>query len=316
MPCRASASQDAPQHVAAPGVFGPHAVGQQEHAGAHVVGDDPHRHVVRLAVAIGPAGQLLHCADDRAQQIGVVIAVHALQDGGDALQAQAGVDVLLRQRRQVALCVAVVLHEHQVPQFKVAVALAAEHVLGAGAEGRPLVDVDFRARAARPSIAHSPEVVLLAHAHDALDRHPDLVAPDVERLVVVLVDGDPQLVLGQRQFFGEEFPGEGDGAGLEVIAERKVAEHFEEGLVAGGVADVFQVVVLAAGAHAFLRADGAVVVAFFTAQQHVLKLHHAGVGEQQGGVVLRDQWGALDDAVAARLEKAPERLANVLTGHC
>ena len=52
------------------------------------------------------------------------------------------------------------------------------------------------------------------------------------------------------------FPGKlldkADGLPLEVVAEREVAEHLEKGVVAGGVADVFQVVVLAAGAHALL----------------------------------------------------------------
>jgi hypothetical protein len=44
---------------------------------------------------------------------------------------------------------------------------------------------------------------------------------------------------------------------LEIVAEREVAQHLEEGVVARRVADVFQVVVLAAGAHAFLRGHGA-----------------------------------------------------------
>ena len=48
-------------------------------------------------------------------------------------------------------------------------------------------------------------------------------------------------------------PGELDGALLEIVAEGEIAEHLEEGVVARGVADIVEVVVLAAGAHAFLR---------------------------------------------------------------
>jgi hypothetical protein len=48
---------------------------------------------------------------------------------------------------------------------------------------------------------------------------------------------------------------------LEVVAEGEVAEHLEEGVVPGGVADIVEVVVLAAGAHAFLAGGGAHVVA-------------------------------------------------------
>ena len=44
-----------------------------------------------------------------------------------------------------------------------------------------------------------------------------------------------------------------DRALLEVVAEGEIAEHLEEGVMARGVADVIEVVVLAAGADAFLR---------------------------------------------------------------
>jgi penicillin-binding protein 1A len=43
---------------------------------------------------------------------------------------------------------------------------------------------------------------------------------------------------------------------LEVIAEGEIPQHLEEGVVARGVADIVQVVVLAAGAHALLRGRG------------------------------------------------------------
>jgi hypothetical protein len=56
---------------------------------------------------------------------------------------------------------------------------------------------------------------------------------------------------------GEQLPGVGDRLALEVVAEAEVAQHLEERVVARGVADVLQVVVLAAGAHAALRRGGA-----------------------------------------------------------
>jgi Xaa-Pro aminopeptidase len=66
--------------------------------------------------------------------------------------------------------------------------------------------------------------------------------------------GDPEPVLRQAEHLGDEFPRPADGLFLEVIAEAEVAEHLEERVMAGGVADVLQVVVLAAGAHAALHA--------------------------------------------------------------
>ena len=56
-------------------------------------------------------------------------------------------------------------------------------------------------------------------------------------------------------------------------------------MVAGGVADVVKVVVLAAGADALLGRRGAGVRALVEAEEHVLELVHAGVGKQQRGII-------------------------------
>ena len=39
---------------------------------------------------------------------------------------------------------------------------------------------------------------------------------------------------------------------FEIIAEREIAQHFEERMMACGVADIVEVIMLAAGAHALL----------------------------------------------------------------
>ena len=51
---------------------------------------------------------------------------------------------------------------------------------------------------------------------------------------------------------------------LEIIAEGKIAQHFEKSVVARGVADIVEIIVLAAGAHAFLRGRGAAYRARFS----------------------------------------------------
>ena len=112
-----------------------------------------------------------------------------------------------------------------------------------------------------------------------------------------------------------QFPGEVDGVGLEVVAEGEVAQHLEEGVMAAGVADVLEVVVLAAGADAFLRAGGARVVALFQAQEDVLELVHARVGEQQRGVVGGHERRAADDAVASFGKKVEKALSDFVTCH-
>ena len=84
---------------------------------------------------------------------------------------------------------------------------------------------------------------------------------------------------------------------LEIVAEGEVAEHLEEGVVPGGVADIVEVVVLAAGAHAFLRRDGARIGPLLDAGEDVLELHHAGVGEHQRRVVARHERARRHDLV-------------------
>ena len=91
----------------------------------------------------------------------------------------------------------------------------------------------------------------------ALLRHADHLGPEVVGLVVGVVDRRPQPVGRQLVDLGEQLPGELDRVLLEVVAEREVAEHLEERVVARGVADVLEVVVLAARAHAALRGGGA-----------------------------------------------------------
>src|SRR5690606_41981094 len=69
-------------------------------------------------------------------------------------------------------------------------------------------------------------------------RSSDLfVAPDAEGLVVGVVDGDQQALGRDLPDLRQQFPGPGDGVALEVVAERPVAQHLEEGVVARGVAE-------------------------------------------------------------------------------
>ena len=97
---------------------------------------------------------------------------------------------------------------------------------------------------------------------------------------------------------GQQVPRQLDRVLLEVVAEREVAEHLEERVMAQRGPDVVEIVVLAADAHALLRRRGARVVALLAAEEHVLELVHPGVGEQQRRIVAGQQGTAGDHAVA------------------
>ncbi len=246
-----------------------------------------------------------------------------LQHGGEALEPHAGVDRGLRQRVHRARLVAVELHEHEVPDLDVAVALGVGRTGRTALDAGPVVVEDLRARPAGTGVAHLPEVValefaragLVADADAALGRHADVLRPELEGLVVGGVDRDPELLLRQPVVDGEQLPGEADGVPLEVVAEAAVAEHLEERVVARRVAHVLEVVVLAARAHAALRGHRPVVWALLQAEEHVLELVHAGVGEQQRRVVAGHERARGQRGVALGGEVVDELLANLFGLH-
>ncbi len=291
------AAHDAAQDVSAPLVGGEHAVRHQEAGRAQVVGDHLERRV-QLAVCIArfDADRILRRADQAAEEVDLVVVVDALEDRRDALQAHAGVDRRARQVEPLAREL-LVLHEDEVPDLDEPVAVFLRRARGAAPDMVAVVEEDLRARAAGTGVAHAPEVVVGRDPDDLLVRQTGDFLPQLERFVVVGVDGRQEPVGGKAELLGDQGPRELDRTVLEIVAEREVAEHLEEGVVAGGVADVLQVVVLAAGAHAFLRRHRAVVGAVLGAGEDVLELDHAGVGEQQRRVVARHEGRGCDDLV-------------------
>ena len=180
--------------------------------------------------------------------------------------------------------------------------------------------MDFRAWAAGPRIAHLPEVILQAKLEDAIIGHsksePKIARLAVARDYVMVLRTRPRAKKGRNVepvardavIFGDQVPGELDGVGLEVIAKRKIAQHFKEGMVPAGVADILQIVVFAARAHTFLGGGGARVVALLEAQEDVLKLVHARVGEQQSRIVRGDQRGGRQYTMPPCFKKLKKRV--------
>jgi hypothetical protein len=242
--------------------------------------------------------------DQGAEQVGVVIGGDTLQHRGDSFQAHAGVDLRLGQVLAAAVGELLPLHEDQVPDLHEAVAVLV------GATRRPAGDMiavvveDLGVGAAGTGVAHGPEV--LVQTHDLAVAEAGDLLPEHGGLVVAGGDGDHQPRGIKLQFLGDEPPRVLDRAFLEIVAEGEVPQHFEEGLVAAGVAHIVEVIMLAAGAHALLHRGRAGRGWRFGAGEIVLERHHAGVDEQQSRIVLRHQGSRRDDQVIAGFEIAQE----------
>ena len=250
------------------------------------------------ARAVAPAGALADRVEDRREQVGVVVRELALDHRGDALEAHAGVDRRRGQRVQRAVGLPIELHEDVVPDLDVAIAAAVDAAARAAARSSsqgicvaPVV-VDLRAAAAGTGVAHLPEVLGQPELGDARRR-----ARAASRAACASSSrGMPRVALedGREEPVGRQVPhvvssshANGIASLLEVVAKGEVAEHLEERVMAQRRADVVEVVVLAADAHALLRGGRARVGALLAAEEHVLELVHAGVREEQRRIVVR-----------------------------
>ena len=57
-------------------------------------------------------------------------------------------------------------------------------------------------------------------------------------------------------------------------------------MMASRIADIIKIIMLAAGPHAALAGGSAGIIALFFTGEQALKLHHAGIGKEQGWVTI------------------------------
>ena len=110
--------------------------------------------------------------------------------------------------------------------------------------------------------------------------------------------GDPDLVWVEPVAAavlrtGDQIPGVPDRLGFEVVAEGEVAVHLEERGMPGGLADLVDV----EGPNALLHACCAVERRRLSSGEVPLEGHHAGIDEQQGGIVVQQRCGRHDFVV-------------------
>ena len=165
-----------------------------------MIGDHPVMHLARpVGIVAGRVGRRL---DQAAHQVGVIVVVLALQQRADPFQPHAGVDRLHVQRAHRAVLELLVLHEDQVPDLDKAVAVLIRRTRGAAPDMVAVVKEDLGAGTAGAGRTHLPEVVAGGDADDPVVGQARDLFPDVRGLVIGVIDGDQQLVLGDAEILG------------------------------------------------------------------------------------------------------------------
>ena len=267
--------------------------------------------------------QLLQPVKDGTENIRVVIGndlaeifetICALDDARDALEAHAGVNVLCGQWGKRAVGIRVELNENQIPNFNTSrVAFVDQRTFSVTIWSQ--INVNFRARSARTGLSHHPKIILLAAIDDVnfrvQSRRGKLRRPKIVCLLIKLarialffvrtVNRRVKTIFWKLPNFRDQFPRPINRLFFEIIAEAPIPEHLEERVMVRIEPDIFEVVVLAAGANALLRVRRAggfsrnrsgpfvhVWSAFVQKNRH--ELVHARVGEEQAGRI-RHQTG-------------------------
>ena len=175
-----------------------------------------------------------------------------------------------------------------------------------------MIEEYLRARSAGAGFAHRPEIVGRGNADDAVLGQPRDLAPKREGLVVLGINRYQEPLLVEAVVLRDQRPGKLDGGVLEVVAEREIAQHLEESMVARRIADIVEIVVLAAGAHAFLRGGRALERQRLHAGEDVLELHHARIGEHERRIVARHKRAGRHMFMAVLAEEIDECSADIV----
>ena len=126
------------------------------------------------------------------EQIDIIIVVHTLHNGRETLQPHAGINRGFWQRMQLAGRVPIILHEHQVPDFDIAVTV---FFRGPGWTTGYLFTViieNLRTGPTGTGIPHGPEIIFRANAAQSGRVNFYFIQPDICGLIVIFKHRDPE----------------------------------------------------------------------------------------------------------------------------
>ena len=211
--------------------------------------------------------------------------IYILDNNSQTLQSHTGINVLLLQLSVISFSVVLKLGKYVVPYFHVTVALTSDRTSRfAAAVFLTAVIVDLRTRTAR-ACTMLPEVVFFSKTEDTLRCNADLFVPDLERFLIVLVNRRIQSFRVQSDYLGQKLPGPGDRFVFEIIAERKVTQHFKEGTMSC----CFTYVLDIACTDTFLAGCNTCSWRLFCSRKVWFQRCHTGIDNQKTVIIVRNQ---------------------------
>ena len=317
-------AQDSTNHITCLNIRRQLTIGNRECDSTQVVSDNAHCNVALFIDAILLAAHISQTLNRRLEHIGIVVRFLALQNHTQTLETHTRINVVLRQRLQRAISLAVELHKYVVPDLDNLRVILIDHLTTGDQRDLCLitqVEMDLATRTARTGIAHLPKVILLVATNDVIggqETQPEIVSLLIERHTVLLRAleyGCIHTLLRQFIHLGQQFPRPLDSLFFEIIAKRPVAEHLEHRVVIGIVAYLLQVVMLTRHAQTLLRIANSGCFDRRITQEHILKLVHTCIGKHQRRIVLNNHRCRGYYHVAFALEEFEKGLSNFVAFH-
>ena len=131
-----------------------------------------------------------------------------------------------------------------------------------------------------------------------------------------MIYGDEEFIRRKTEFFRYQRPCSVNRFFLEIIAERKIPQHFKKCVVARCVADIIKIIVFTAGPQTFLRRGRTDIIAGLRTGENIFERDHARIHKQQSRVILRHKRCRWLNSVAAPGIKIQKALTNIFkSGH-
>ncbi len=189
--------------------------------------------------------------------------MNTLHYGRDTLQAHPCIN------RRAGKCLSminrnlVVLHKDQIPNFNKTISIFFWRTWRTSLIFIAVIIKNFRAWTTWPCITHRPKIIGGRNPDDtAIAQSRDLF-PKVVSVVIFMKHCNKKLTLRYLELFGDQLPGELYCYIFKVISKGKIPQHFEKSVMPSRVANIFKIIVFAAGSYAFLCSRCSDIVTFF-----------------------------------------------------